>query len=106
MTEFQFKVGDLNFHSSLYELLVIAGPHAKFKGTGTSKGESNFGFMVTATDGNINGSGDVDKFRIKIFDKDDNDRVVYDNPLTMQMRQPKFRAVQLSSTRNKHGIRG
>ena len=34
LTEFQFKAGDLNFHSEEYQWLVVAGPQAKFKGVG------------------------------------------------------------------------
>lgn len=80
-TEFQFKAGDLNFHSTEYEWLVIAGCHAKYKGNGTINGEGNFGFMLTATDGQINGGGGVDKVRIKIWDKNDGDAIVYDNKI-------------------------
>lgn len=36
--------------------------------------------MLTATDSQVNGGGDVDKFRIKIWDKD-TDQVVYDNKM-------------------------
>ena len=46
-TEFQFKAGDLNFHSTDYEWLVVAGKNAQFKGTGTINGFSNYGFMLT-----------------------------------------------------------
>ena len=75
-TEFQFKAGDLNFHSSSYEWLVIAGKDkAKYKGVGTINGEGNYGFMITAVD---NGNGG-DTFRIKIWDRDSGNGVVYDN---------------------------
>ena len=37
--------------------------------------------MVSAIDGQVNGGGGLDKFRIKIWDKDNNDAVVYDNQL-------------------------
>ena len=80
-TEFQFHAGDLNFHSSTYEWLVVAGPRAQFKGTGTINGGGNYGFMLTAIDGQISGGGGMDKFRIKIWDKDNFDAVVYDNDL-------------------------
>jgi len=80
-TEFQFKAGDLNFNSDLYEWLVIAGPQAKFKGDGQINNFGNYGFMVSAIDGQVNGGGGLDKFRIKIWDKDNNDAVVYDNQL-------------------------
>jgi outer membrane protein assembly factor BamB len=79
-TEFQFRVADLNFHSTTYQWLVIAGPKAKFKGSGTINGSGDYGFMLTATDGQINGGGGVDKFRIKIWDKQTGE-VIYDNQL-------------------------
>jgi len=78
-TEFQFKAGDINFHSENYEWLVVAGAKAQYKGTGTINGSGNYGFMLTAIDGQISGGGGVDKFRIKIWDKNSNDLVVYDN---------------------------
>ncbi len=76
-TEFQFKAGDLNFHSSSYEWLVIAGQNrAKYKGVGTINGSGNYGFMLTAVD-----DPDGDTFRIKIWDKDNADAVEYDNQI-------------------------
>ncbi len=66
VTEFQFKVADLNFHSNTYEWLVVAGARAQFKGVGTINGGDNYGFMLTAIDGAIAGGGGVDRFRIKI----------------------------------------
>ena len=80
-TEFQFPVANLNFHSTSYQWLVIAGPKAKFKGSGTINGSGDYGFMLTATDGRINGGGGVDKFWIKIWDRDNGDAVVYDNQM-------------------------
>jgi hypothetical protein len=82
-TEFQFKAGDLNFHSNSYEWLVVAGARAMFKGVGTINGVGNFGFMLTAIDGAINGGGGVDKFRIKIWDLDSasGEEIVYDNQM-------------------------
>ncbi|MDY7080299.1 MAG: right-handed parallel beta-helix repeat-containing protein [Chloroflexota bacterium] len=80
-TEFQFKVADLNFHSDSYDWLVVAGPRAKYKGVGTINGSSNYGFMLTATDEALTPSTDVDLFRIKIWDKDNNDAIVYDNQM-------------------------
>jgi hypothetical protein len=78
-TQFDFKVANLNFHSASYEWLVVAGARAQFKGTGTINGTGNYGFMLTAIDGQITGGGGVDKFRIKIWDKNQADAVVYDN---------------------------
>ncbi|VVB91155.1 PKD domain protein [uncultured archaeon] len=80
-TEFQFQVANLNFHSTAYDWLVIAGARAQYKGTGTINGAGNYGFLLTAIDGAINGGGGTDKFRIKIWDKNNGDAVVYDNEL-------------------------
>ena len=77
-TEFQFKTGDLNFHSTVYEWLVIAGARAQYKGSGTINGYGNYGFLLTAIDGEVNGGGGIDKFRIKIWNKAPN-FIVYDN---------------------------
>ena len=77
-TEFQFKAGDLNFHSTSYELLVVAGARAQYKGSGTINGTGDYRFMLTAIDGQVNGGGGVDKFRIRIWDSDG---VIYDNQL-------------------------
>lgn len=79
-TEFQFKVANLNFHSEIYDWLVVAGAKAQYKGTGTINSAGNYGFMLTAIDGQINGGGGVDKFRIKIWDKQSGN-IVYDNQM-------------------------
>ena len=74
-TEFQFKAGDLNFHSTSYDWLVVTGSnYAKFKGTGTINGAESHKFQVWA------GDGDADTFRIKIWKENDGvETVVYDN---------------------------
>ena len=79
-TEFQFKAGNLNFHSTSYDWLVVAGARAQYKGTGTINGAGDYGFMLTAIDGQVNGGGGVDKFRIKIWDKATG-AIVYDNQM-------------------------
>jgi len=79
-TEFQFKVANLNFRSESYDWLVVAGAKAQYKGTGTINGAGSYGFMLTAIDGQVNGGGGVDKFRIKIWDKGTG-QVVYDNQM-------------------------
>jgi len=66
-TEFQFKAGDLNFHSTDYQWLVVTGGcMAQYKGTGTINGESGYNFMLTLRDGSLCGSPTDDGFRIKI----------------------------------------
>ncbi len=80
-TQFQFKAGDLNFKSSSYEWLVVAGAHAKFKGEGVINGGGNFGFMLTAADSAMNGGSNADTFRIKIWNQENGDAIVYDNQM-------------------------
>lgn len=79
-SQFQFKTANLHFHSDSYEWLVVAGPQAKFKGVGTINGTGSYGFMISAVDGEVNGGGGVDKFRIKIWDVV-TDAVVYDSEM-------------------------
>lgn len=80
-TEFNFKVADLNFHSDEYDWLVITGAKAMYKGIGTINNNGNYGFMISAIDEQFTESTDVDLFRIKIWDKDNDDAVIYDNML-------------------------
>jgi len=83
-TAFQFHAGDLNFHSDTYEWLIIAGALGMIKGSGTINGEGSYKFMLTAVDGELNGGGGVDKFRIKIWVEDEEtgeERIIYDNML-------------------------
>jgi PKD repeat protein len=77
-TEFQFKTGNMNFKSTSYEWLVVAGPKAQYKGVGNINGDGAYGFMLTAIDGAINGGSGSDKFRIKIWDNA-TEGIVYDN---------------------------
>jgi PKD repeat protein len=77
-TEFRFKAGDLSFHSTSYDWLVIAGARAIYKGLGTINGSGEYGFMLSAIDGQVTGGGDVDRFRIKIWDRA-TEQVIYDN---------------------------
>ncbi|MCA9190151.1 MAG: tandem-95 repeat protein [Planctomycetales bacterium] len=81
-TQFNFAAGDLDFHSDSYEWLVVSGARAQFKGTGTINGLGNYGFLLTAIDGQVNGGGGVDKFRIKIWDRENLDTIRYDNQVS------------------------
>jgi len=76
-TEFIFKAGDLNFHSSSYDWLVVDkdDSRAQFKGTGTINGTGEYKFMLWADD------GEPDTLRMKIWEEDElgNETVVYDN---------------------------
>jgi VCBS repeat-containing protein len=73
-TEFQFHVANMNFRSTVYDWLVIAGTRAQFKGTGTINGIGEYAFIITVIDGS------PDMFRIKIWDKLTG-MIVYDNQL-------------------------
>jgi hypothetical protein len=77
-TEFQFQVGNFDFHSTVYSWLVVSGYKAQYKGTGTVNGVSGYDFTLTAYDGDINGSGNngYDRFRIVISK---NNQTVFDN---------------------------
>ncbi len=57
---------------------MVSGARAQYKGNGTINGAGNFGFLLTAIDGQINGGGGTDKFRIKIWDTSS---IVYDNQM-------------------------
>jgi hypothetical protein len=81
-TQFQFQTGNLNFHSTSYDWLVISGGYkAQYQGHGTINGSGNYSFILTAIDGTQQGSGGSDKFRIKIFDQNQGNQVIYDNNL-------------------------
>jgi hypothetical protein len=70
-TEFQFKAAGLNFQSTSYQWLVVAGTRAQFKGTGELNGSGGYGFMLTALDGS------PDRLRMKILSPAGD--LVYDN---------------------------
>lgn len=78
-TEFQFKAGNLNFHSTSYDWLVVAGKKAQYKGVGTINGSGSYRFMLTVIDGQQPGGDGLDKFRIRIWS--DHGGLVYDNQL-------------------------
>jgi streptogramin lyase len=74
-TEFQFPAASLNLHSTSYDWLVITTNQAQFQGSGTINGSGNYGFLVTAQD---NGGTTPDLIRMEIWDKGNNNAVVYD----------------------------
>lgn len=79
-TQFQFKTGNVNFSSTSYEWLVVSGARAQYKGAGTINGTGDYRFMLTAIDGQVNGGGGIDKFRIRIWDNLSGG-LIYDNML-------------------------
>lgn len=79
-TQFRFQAAGLDFRSTSYQWLVIAGARAQFKGTGTIGGVGDYEFLLTAIDGQVNGGGGIDRFRIKIWDRVTG-TIVYDNQM-------------------------
>jgi hypothetical protein len=80
-TEFQFNAAGLNFKSTSYDWLVVAGARAQYKGSGAINGAGDYRFIITAIDGQVSGGGGVDKFRIKIWNNAGD--LVYDNKLNI-----------------------
>jgi hypothetical protein len=78
-TQFDFQLANLMFKSTSYQWLVVSGARAQYKGSGTLNGTPGYGFLLTAIDGQVNGGGGTDKFRIKIWDA--NSVIVYDNQM-------------------------
>ena len=77
-TQFEFKVGDLEFNALNFDYLVINSSMAQFKGTGKILGgQSGVGFTMTVVDGQLDGTG-IDKIRMKIYNKN-NGTIIYDN---------------------------
>jgi hypothetical protein len=77
-TEFQFKAGDMNFHSIAYEWLVVSGARAQYRGTGQINGASGYGFLLTGIDGDRLIGTPADRFRVKIWSLASG-AIVYDN---------------------------
>ena len=80
-TEFRFNVANFNFKSTSYEWLVVSGAKARFRGVGTVNGAGSYGFELTAWDGQVSGGGGTDRFRIKIWNQNQGNGIVYDNML-------------------------
>ena len=67
--EFQYRQGNFDLHSSGMEWLAIVNSNlAIFQGTATIKGvEGRFPFRVDARDSDFGGSGQPDRFQIKVW---------------------------------------
>lgn len=77
-TQFEFKVGELEYNALNFDYLAIEGARAQFKGSGKIiGGQSGINFIMTVIDGALDGTG-VDKVRIKIYNKNTG-YVYYDN---------------------------
>lgn len=85
-TQFKFHLAGMDFRANSYDWLVVnkGATNAQYKGAGTINGDGNFGFMLWGADY----ANTPDTFRIKIWDKDNNDEVVYDNGFDGGFAQP------------------
>jgi PKD repeat protein len=77
-TEFKLHSAIFHFRSTQYQWLVVAGAKSQYKGSGTVNGAGSFNFLLTATDGALQGGGGQDRLRLKVWDPQTGD-LVYDN---------------------------
>ncbi len=77
-TEFQFHMGNLNFHTESLLWMVIGESSATFAGEGTLNGIRGYGIRVSVVDARLSTDTDVDLLRVVIWDTDSGD-VLYDN---------------------------
>ena len=72
---FRLNAVGFGFNSTSYQWLVVppTGVMAQIKGYGTINGAGTYGFMIWA------GDSAPDTFRIKIWNGDDQNDVIYDN---------------------------
>ncbi|HEX9160223.1 MAG TPA: PKD domain-containing protein [Thermoanaerobaculia bacterium] len=78
-TTFQFSGSNFKFESKGYEWLVVSGARAQYRGTGQVNGSGDYGFLLTAYDADFGAATGIDRFRIKIWDRANGTRIVYDN---------------------------
>jgi len=79
--QFDFKAGGLDFRATGYAWLVVNGQTARFTGEGTLNGRGRYGFLFSVVDGQPGGRLRSDLIRIKIWDKDAANRVIYDSQM-------------------------
>jgi hypothetical protein len=73
-----FGTSVMKFSSSQFESLVVSGSRGTLKGTGTVDGSGSYGFLLSVIDGQLfNGN----KLRMKIWDKNHGNAVVYDTQM-------------------------
>jgi len=78
--EFEFRAAGLMLESTAYEWLVVALPRAQLQGTGTINGTGDYGFLMTALDGDQLRPRGADRLRMKIWDRGTG-QLIYDNQL-------------------------
>ena len=79
-TEFMLKDAGLQFRSTSYDWLVVAGSTAQFRGAGELNGQPGYRFEINAMDGGSKNGGD-DRIRVRIW-HESSGLVIYDNGLS------------------------
>jgi probable HAF family extracellular repeat protein len=78
----QFHVANLNFQSTAYDALSLAGGRVQYQGSGTINGAGKFKFLLSAVTGAAATAGAPSRLRMKIWHLDtrtDAEVVDYDN---------------------------
>lgn len=70
--QIRYPIAGLTFKSNSCEWLLLENKTATLTGTGKINGQGNYGYLFIAND-------QPDKLRIAIWDKNDGDRIIYDN---------------------------
>ena len=78
-TQFQLQVANFKFKSTSYEWLVVSGSRAQYLGSGTVNGSGKYGFVVTVVDGKQSGGDGADRARLKVYDQNRGNAVVFDS---------------------------
>jgi hypothetical protein len=79
-TEFDFRLAGFKFNAVNLDYLMISGAKAMYKGFGKVNGDAGYSFILTVIDGQATNGGGVDKFRMKIWNKNTG-AIVYDNQM-------------------------
>jgi PKD repeat protein len=79
-TRFVLHGAGFEFKATAYDSLTVAGAIAQYKGSGTVGKAQGYSFFVTVLDGQVQGGGGIDKFRIKIWNTKTR-AVVYDTQM-------------------------
>jgi hypothetical protein len=77
-TSFRFHAADFVFASTSYDWLVISNSKATYKGVGTVNGGGDYGFLLSAVDGDADTASGPDRLRLKVWDLTSGE-IVYDN---------------------------
>ncbi len=78
-TQFQLQAANFKFKSTSYEWLVVSGSRAQYLGSGTVNGSGKYGFVVTVVDGKQSGGDGADRARLKVYDQNRGNAVVFDS---------------------------